>query len=237
MPLQPAVAMDLRLEGAAAAWRRFPVAAQPRPLVLTGSTYGLASSATDELVQAAGAGLLGVDASVPAAAVDALRAAGLVGIDESGCGVRVTSAAPGSMGYSTDRGGRQLPSWLLTINGLDGTSYVMDAESQALAFPSTHPVTVTHALGGYGKMLEDGLTLRVDADPPWLRKDTGPASTEVAVLESDAVIVFARPADDGGASVAPVTFALQAALGARVLCDVHGSPVIVARRKRPRSGR
>lgn len=243
----PSASLDQRLDAAASAWRSFPVATQPRPLVLTGATFGLGTPATDETLRIVRAGLLVVDASVPAAAADALRAAGLVRGEHVDSDVHVTSAVPGSMGYSTDRGGRQLPSWFLAVTGIGGSSYVLDADSQTLAYPFAQALTVNHPVGGWAKLIGDGLTVRVDFAPPWLIKDSDPTSVDVDILETDAVVVFARRseldpealAESGVGEPAPraLTFRLAAPLGARVLCDVHGSPAIVARRKRPRSGR
>jgi hypothetical protein len=238
---QPADALDL----AAYQWREFPVRAQLRPLVLTGVIVGLGTVATDEAAVAVHAGRLAVDASVPPAAVEAIQRAGLLREDDPDSKVRVTTALPSSMGFSTDRGGRQSPSWLLSISGVDGTTYVMGAESQALAYPFEQPVTATHRPGGYARLLGDGLSVRVDFSPPWLTKNIEPTSSAVDVLETDTAVVFApRPDGDsdpgvgaGMAELTALTFRLGAPLGARVLCDVGGSPLIVARRKRSRGGR
>lgn len=233
------------LEFAASRWRDFPVVAHPRPLVLTSLPIGVGTFTTDDAKVAVEEGLLSVDGSVPAAAVEAIRKAGLLRGDRRHARIRVVSALPSSMGFGTDRGGRQLPAWLLSITEVDGICYVMDAESQALAYPAAEPVTSVHPLGGYAKLLGDGLTVRVDFDPPWLTRDGGPASTAVDVLETDTAVVFApaldhdpdhNPDGDGGGSgresAKAVTFRLLEPLGARVLCDVGGSPLVVARRKR-----
>ncbi len=220
---------------AAAKWREFPTTAHPRPLVLTSKPVGVGTFVTGDARAAVEAGLLGVEDSVPAAAVDAMRRAGLVRSDHSESQTRVMSATPSSMGFGTDRGGRQLPAWLLSITGIDGICYVMDAESQASAYPSTESVTSVHPLGGYARLLGDGLTVRVDFKPPWLTRDAAAASTAVDVLETDSSVAFGPSvggAAAGDANTEAVTFRLVAPLGARVLCDVGGSPVVVARRKR-----
>jgi hypothetical protein len=229
------------LEFAASRWRDFPVVAHPRPLVLTSLPIGVGTFITDDAKVAVEEGLLSVDGSVPAAAVEAIRKTGLLRGNRPDSRIRVVSASPSSMGFGTDRGGRQLPAWLLSITEIDGTCYVMDAESQALAYPATGPGASVHPLGGYAKLLGDGLTVRVDFDPPWLTRNGGPASSAVDVLETDTAVVFAPAldhdpdADDGRSgreSAKAVTFRLLEPLGARVLCDVGGSPLVVARRKR-----
>lgn len=240
-PGDPAVARASGLRFAAAKWREFPAAANPRPLVLTSQPTGWGTFTTDEARVAVRDGLLWVDGSVPSAAVEAIQKAGLLRGDRAESQIRVMSAVPSSMGFGTDRGGRQLPAWLLSIDGIEGTCYVMDVESQALAYPSTASVTSVHPLGGYAKLLDDGLTVRVDFDPPWLTRKAGAASTAVDVLETDASVVFAPSLDDapggadgsgGNARASAPTFRLLDPLGARVLCDVGGSPLVVARRKR-----
>jgi len=228
-PVGSIAAAARSLESAAARWREFPVAAQPRPIVLTGPPAGFGALLTEEATVAIEAGLLGADASLPPDAVDALRRAGLLRGDRADSAVRVTTALASSMGFSTDRGGRQLPSWLLSISGVDGTSYVMDADSQALTYPS-EPITATHRPGGYARLLGDGLTVRVDFAPPWQTKDTDPTSDAVEVLETDAAVAFA-PGTDAESGIG-LTFRLSAPLGARVLCEADGAPLVVARRKR-----
>jgi hypothetical protein len=217
------------------------VASHPRPLVLTSLPIGIGTLTTDDAKVAVQEGLLAVDSSVPATAVEAIRKAGLMRGDRPDSRIRVTSALPSSMGFGTDRGGRQLPAWLLSITGIDGTCYVMDADSQALAYPATELLTSVHPLGGYAKLLDDGLTMRVDFEPPWLTKDGGTASTAVDVFETDTAVVFAPSLDDardngaesnGRENAKALTFRLLEPLGARVLCDVGGSPLVVARRKR-----
>lgn len=244
-PANPPRANTAALERAALRWSGFPISAQPRPLVLTSPPIGVGTFTSDEARIAVQEGFLCVDESVPAAAVKAIRKAGLVRGDRPDARVLVTSASPSSMGFGTDRGGRQIPAWLLAITGIDGTCYVMDADSQSLAYPRAEP-TVSHSIGGYAKLLGDGLSVRVDFDPPWLTRAGGPASTAVEVVESDAAVAFApspdedrldadRPGVDAagdGERPKAVTFRLLAPLGARVLCDVDGSPVVVARRKR-----
>lgn len=237
-PPRPQVA---GLAFAAAKWREFPAAAQSRPLVLTSQPIGVGTFTTDEARVAVQDGLLSVDGSVPTAAVEAIRKAGLVRAERSDPQFQVMSAVPSSMGFSTDRGGRQLPAWLLSIRGIDGTCYVMDVESQALAYPSTESVTSVHPLGGYAKLLGDGLMVRIDFDPPWLTRHAGAASTAVDVLETATSVVFAPLIDTAGGhadvsagntSATALTFRLLEPLGARVLSDAGGSPLVVARRKR-----
>lgn len=216
---------------AASRWSTFPIAAQPRPLVLTSEPIGMGTFTNDEARIAAAEGFLSVAQSVPAAAVEAIWKAGLLRGDRRDPRVLVTSASPSSMAFGTDRGGRQFPAWLLAVTGIEGTCYVMAAESQSLAYPCAEP-TVGHSIGGYANLLGDGLTVRVDFDPPWLTRDGGPASSDVDVFETDTAVVFAPTPESEDEGPGAVTFRLRAPLGARVLCDVDGSPLVVARRKR-----
>jgi hypothetical protein len=232
------------LEFAATRWIDFPVGANPRALVLTSPPFGLGTVVSPVVSEALQSGGIAVDDSVPAEAVNAIRMAGLLRGSREDPSVRFVSAIPSAMGFGTDRGGRQLGAWLLSIGGVDGSCYVMDAASQSLAYPPNGEVTSSHRLGGYAKLLGDGLTVRVDFGPPWLTRDAGVASSAVDVLETDTAVVFAPTVDhettvpgDAGqhgvpAMPAGVTFRLRQPLGARVLCDVGGSPVVVARRKR-----
>lgn len=229
------------LEFAASRWLDFPVTANPRALVLTGPPLGLGTVVASAAREALLAGQVGTDDSLPAEAVDAIRRAGLLRGSRADPPFRFVSALPSSMGFATDRGGRQLGAWLLTIAGVDGSCYVMDAAAQSLAYPFDGATTVSHRLGGYAKLLGDGLTVRVDFDPPWLTRDAGAASDAVDVIESSTAVVFAPLTDSELTAAEPtdiadprtaVTFRLAEPLGGRVLCDVGGSPVVVARRKR-----
>lgn len=120
------------LAPAAELWAAFPATMDPRPLVLLSGPFRDAGFVDVEAQDAMAQGRVAVDGSVPPAAVDAMRIAGIVSTGTSDSPARVTAARLTTHPFRTDRGRQVLPAWELSISGGVGSSYLLTSPQQAL---------------------------------------------------------------------------------------------------------
>jgi hypothetical protein len=231
------------LRRALAAWSRFPVAASPRPLVLTGPDVtappaGFPSGA-DKLAYEAGAitfppamphgpvsaGGFQVITAGQAAALFRPRA---VTGPPAHTRLRVTTVRLGAATFATDRGLRRLPAWLFSFAAVRGPAAVL-AVAPAQIFPPPAPASEGAPLvnWAFSRTGRRALTVRFTGAPAGRGPCT--ASYRVQAAESAtavAVAVIEHPHASGTVACSAVGYSRQATtrltapLGARVVVDV-----------------
>jgi hypothetical protein len=216
------------------AWAGFPADRHPRPLVLLGPAVRAGSFPADGRAKLAFVrGLVEAAPGFPAQILQALRP----GRQEAAPPVEpllVTAATPGTAGFLTDRGQRELPAWEVHARGVPEPIWVLDpaTSQQAWRPPGLEEHELTGDTGS-AHLGADGRTItlsfpgipRAYADYP--RADVLEAGAAVAVVPVSVDIGppgFRRAYGEQR----QVGVVLTRPLGPRVLLDGHGRPVLVS---------
>jgi hypothetical protein len=207
---------------ALARWADFPVAARPRPLVLTGPTVVFRGGfSTGQAKVAFAEGAIEGNAEVPEEVIGALRRDRVPppGIAP----LRVVRVTRDVADFATDRGARRLPAWRVEIDGVKQPVMVLDPATARGAW-APQGLAATWNRGAYAHASGDGRALvyrfvgspRAYTDYP-----------EAEVLESaTGVVVLPVEVDIAGpgyrlmyAEKREVTARLVDVLGRRVLIE------------------
>jgi hypothetical protein len=243
------------LRTALRAWDSFPVAASPRPLVMTSDVVsapalGFPSVETKEafltgLFVAPGplpAGPAEADGYRVLSATDALAVMRAEGSPAAGAPyvpapLHITNVGFDRAAFATDRGKRTLPAWLFTFEGIQDPAAVL-AVAPEDRFPLPNDLAAGTSVGA--RVADDGRTATISF--VGAEEGTGPCSAEYTVdqLASDtAIAVIVReirhqdpPAGVGCTDVGysrHVKITFEKPLGNRVLVDAKSKgPVTIS---------
>ena len=249
-PTRPEVSSDVTAllewcERAAVRWADFPVDADPRPVVLTGSDVRLGDPVGDfkfvdsVFKRAYLHGAIERGAGVPNEPVELLRRHGRPDMQEPGAmlSLLITRAERSHTEFWTDRGRRVFPAWRIETPGARGVIWAMAEEALARCwFPAPRhpaaPVLPERLALDRATVFEDGVTLRLR----FKGKAQSVADYRGCVVETSTAVCVApaeRPLKEETTGTAwryasrEFTVRLARPLGARVLVGPAGIPLAV----------
>jgi hypothetical protein len=219
--------------GLARLWSAFPIRDRPRPVVLLEHPAKVSSQGfvDDRAKVAWGSGAIRAAVPVPA---DVLARLGGDAAGSAAGALIITGAARTRASFLTDRGARELPAFELEISGLHEPCLVLDPEVPVW-WPRADQWDSAEQLAGTAEVDGDDLTVHFSAGGSVLTEFVRAEFVEHETYVVGRPITFERPMPPGATAipaaliVRTVTGKLTRPLGARVLVNEWGHPLLVTR--------